>query len=323
MILTMACKIVFPANSRRQQIVLHRCTSIEFESSWKETTSRGHITLPRKTKFFDSNKINDLFRRGDEVQIFFGYNKKELDEEFTGYISKVSADIPTRIEFEDEMFRVRVLPVNFSAKSVTLQQLLKAIIPGYTIDAQEGVNLGSVRLSKKTVGAVLDKLQQDWGMYTYMRGKTVVCGKYYSANSDEKTVNFHLERTCVSTSLSYQKKEDVSIMLKYSSADSKGNKIEVQFGDKDFNTEVNATFNYIKLEADLLNLAKMDYEAAKVDRFNGSFTAFGWPSVRPGLKCALKSTLYPDRSGVYEIERVLKKFGESGIRQEITLGKKV
>lgn len=220
------------------------------------------------------------------------------------------------------MQKIRNLSVNFSAKQVTLKALLQKIIPGYSIDADE-IQLGSVRLSKTTVGAVLDKLQQDWNFYTWMYGKTVVSGKYYAVHSNEKPIKFHLERNCVSTALNYKRKEDVLIIFRYSSTDRFGKKIEIQFGDQDYNQEVTRNWPNIKVKAELEYLAKTDYNKAKVDRFDGSFTAFGWPSVRHGLKCELESTLYPDRSGIYYIEKVNKTFDDGGIRQQITLGQKV
>ena len=322
MILTMVCHIVFPKNERRDKIELRQCTAIDFESSWKEMTSRGELTIPRKVRYFDRHKVRETFRRGDEVVISFGYNDL-LIEEFRGYISEVSADIPIVIKFEDEMFKVRKLPVNFSDPNISLDKLLKTIIPGYQIDALEGVQLGAVRLAKTQVGPVLEKLQSDWGLYTYMKGKTVVCGKYYADDSPENVADFHLEKNCVSTSLNYRKKEDISLKIKVVSTLRNGTKIEVEnIGDKEGN-ERQLTFYNIEVKAELERLGKLEYEKYKVDRFDGSFTAFGIPSVKHGTRVNLKSSLYEDREGIYYIEKVRKTFDVGGIRQEITLGDKV
>jgi len=322
MTLAMTCKIVFAANDRRGEIIMNQVTGLEFESSFKEMTDRGSLTIPRKVRFFDRYKVKEVFRRGDAIAIYFGYSGNNV-KEFEGYISEVSADIPVTIKFEDEMFKVKQLPVNFSAANTTLENLLKAIVPGYDIDALEGVQLGGVRLPKTTVGPVLEKLQSDWGLYTYMKGKQLVSGKYYADDSASETVAFHLERNCVSTSLNYQKKEDVSIKIKCVSTLSNGQKLTVEnIGDTDGN-ERQLSFYNITVKAELERLGKLEYEKYKVDRYDGSFTAFGIPSVRHGMKCQVRSTLYEERSGVYYIERVAKSFDNGGIRQEITLGDKV
>lgn len=322
MIYTITCKIVFHRNDRRDEIVLNRVTEIEYESTWKEMTARGSLILPRNVRYFDKYNVREVFRRGDSLTVYFGYDGNNY-KEFEGYISEVSADIPIVIKFEDEMFKVRKIPVNFSSKNTSLKELLKTIIPDYEIDSLEGVQLGAVRLSKTAVGPVLEKLQSDWGLYTYMRGKTVVCGKYYADESEYKPINFNLERNCVSTSLNYKKKEDISLKIKVVSTLSNGKKIEVEnIGDKDGN-ERQLTFYNIEVKAELERLGKLEYEKYKVDRFEGSFTAFGVPTVRHGLKVNLKSYLYRDRNGKYYIEKVVKKLSPSGIRQDITLGDKV
>lgn len=323
MTVALTCKIVFHANARRtEDIVLHRATEIEIESTWKEMTDRGSLTLPRNVRFFDKNRIYDVFRRGDQVTVYFGYDGNNF-KEFEGYIATVSADIPIVIHFEDEMFMVRKIPVNFSSANISLEACLKAIIPGYEIDALEKVQLGAVKLSKTAVGPALEKLQSDWGLYTYMRGKTVVCGKYYADESMFPAVDFNLERNCVSTSLNYKKKEDISLKIKVVSTLRNGTKIEVDnIGDKDGN-ERQLSFYNIEIKAELERLGKLEYQKYKVDKFDGNFTAFGIPAVRHGLKVIMTSNLYDDRSGTYYIEKVVKRFTAAGIRQEITLGDKV
>jgi hypothetical protein len=318
----MTCKIVFHKNERRTDIILNRATEIEIESTWKEMTDRGSLTLPRNVRYFDKYNVREVFRKGDAVTIYFGYDGNN-EKEFEGYIAEVSADIPIVIKFEDEMFNVRKIPVNFSSANIGLKELLQKIIPGYEIDALEGVQLGAVRLSKTGIGAVLEKLQSDWGLYTYMRGKTVVCGKYYVDESEYDAISFNLERNCVSTALNYKKKEDVSLKIRVVSTLSNGQKIEVDnIGDKDGN-ERQLTFYNIEIRAELERLGKLEYEKYKVDKFEGSFAAFGIPTLRHGLKVSIKSNLYNDRNGNYYIEKVVKKFSSSGIRQDITLGDKV
>lgn len=324
MTLPMNCRIIFAKNDRRPEIVLTQVTEIIVESSWTLLTSTAEIVIPRKVKFFDKNSVRDTFRRGDYVTIAFGYNGKN-NLEFKGYITEVSADIPISIKLQDEMWKLKQIPVNFSSPNISLKELLTQIATGYKIDALEGVQIGSVRFPKTTVAAVLEKLQQDpWKLNTYF--KTVndtlvlVCGKYYADDSSEPKVNFHLERNCVSSSLNYVRKDDVLILIKGVSTLTNGTKIEVEFGDKDGQTRQLTHYNKTKKELEVL--VKLDYEKSKQDRFDGSFTAFGIPSVKHGQKASLTSSLYKDRNGTYFIEGVTKSFNRDGIRQVIKLDQK-
>lgn len=320
----MQCKIVFPATEKRKnEIILHKVSGITFESSYKEIVSRGELTLPRNIKPFENNSIRKMFSKGDPVIISFGYGY-DVKEEFRGYLYEISADIPVVLKFEDEMYKIRRMPVNFSSASITLEKLLKTIIPGYPIETISKVELGAIRMSQTQVGPVLDKLKQNWGLMTYFKDGKVVCGKYVATESNTPDAHFDLERTCVSTALNYRKKEDVRIKIKCVSTLKNGKKLEVIVGDKDSTAlERQLTFYNITVEAELEKLGKIEYEKYMTDQFDGSFTAFGIPSVKHGMKCKLISKLFPDREGIYYIEKVVKNFDDGGIRQEITLGEKV
>lgn len=322
MTLTMCCKVVFHRMDRRDEIVINPVNAIEFESGFRQLTDRGSVTLPRNVKFFDKLKVREVFRRGDPITIYMGYDGK-LIQEFSGYVLEVSADIPIVIRFEDEMFNVKRIPVNFSHPNISLDQLLKAIIPGYEIEAQEGVQLGSVRMPQTQVGPVLEKIQQDWQLYTYMKGKKVVCGKYYADDSNLEIIDFHLERDCVSTSLNYKKKEDIELQVTVVSTLRNGSKVEVK-GIGDSQGDFVQLTEYGISDTTVLRLrGQQYYERFKQDRFDGNYTAFGIPSVKHGMKVRLKSSLYEDRSGTYYIEKVTKSFSAEGYRQEITLGDKI
>ncbi|WP_435135710.1 hypothetical protein [Formosa sp. A9] len=323
MTLAMNIRVSFPEYNGREAFVLTKVSSVEIESSFKLLTDRAIIRLPRNVKFIDNKynakKVREVFRRGAPVSIAFGYNGTYITE-FEGYVTQVSANIPIEITCEDEMWKLKQLPVNASFKSVSLQQLLEHIVPGYKVDALEGVELGGVRFAQTNVAAVLDKLQNaPYNLYSYMRGKTLVCGKYYSDDSDQETVNFHLERNAVSNDLNYRNAEDIVLKIKGVSVLKDGKKIEVEIGDNGGDT-YQLTYYNIEVEAEVKKLLQKDYETKKRGGFDGSFTAFGIPSVRHGLKVKLESQLYEDREGVYYIESVKKTFDKAKIRQVITLG---
>ena len=324
MTFAMTCDIVFAAARGRKEIRLKQVTEIIIESSWKLLTSTAEIVLPRNIQYFRRNDVRDVFRKGDFATISFGYDGDNV-EEFRGYITEIAADIPIRIKFQDEMWKLKQIPVNFSSPKISLSELLRAIVPGYEIDALEGVQIGAVRFPKTTVAAVLEKLQDDpWKLNSYVKilnGRPVlVCGKYYADDRKVDRVNFHLERNCVSSALNYVRKDDISILIKGLSTLSNGSKVEVEFGDA--NGQPRQLTHYNKTRDELKVLVQRDYEKYKQDRFDGSFTAFGIPSVKHGQKAVITSSLYEDRNGVYYIEGVTKTFSRDGIRQVIKLDEK-
>lgn len=322
MTVSMTGILKFPEWKGRGYFEVRKFNSIEIETSWKLLTDRASFTLPRNVRFFEKQKIRDIFRRGMPVEIWLGYDGNNKLE-FSGYITEVSADIPITIKCEDEMWKLKQIPVNYSSKNVTLEKCLQDIIPNYDIDALEGLNLGAVRFSRTSVGKVLEKLQQDWNLYSYTKGKQLVCGKYYADDSELPPVYFHLEKNCVSNDLQYQRAEDILIKIKAISTLKNGKKIEVVVGDED-GVERQLSYYNIEVKAELKKLAELDYKKSKKDGFDGSFTAFGVPSVSHGQKAVLVSELYGDRNGKYYVESITKTFNKGdGYKQEIKTGDRV
>ncbi|MDD3458549.1 MAG: hypothetical protein PHO74_03650, partial [Weeksellaceae bacterium] len=94
-------------------------SDIKIESNWRQLTDTAEITLPRNVLFFEENDLREVFKRGDSVEIKLGYDDV-LITEFTGYISQVFANIPILIRCQNEMFKVKQIPVNYSHANVSL-----------------------------------------------------------------------------------------------------------------------------------------------------------------------------------------------------------
>jgi len=317
----MCAKVTFAAIRNRPQIVIKKITRIHIESTWKELTGKATITLARNVAYFDKYNVKEVFQGGDPVQIELGYDG-EYYQEFVGYVSKVAADIPIVIQCEDEMYKLKRIPVNYVTKGTTLDGFLKSICPGYTVNALENVKLGSIRLAKTTVAKALEKLEQDFALHSFMRGKTLVCGKYYADDAQVTPIDFDLEKTAVSNALNYRTKDSVIIQIKGTSILANGQKITCEFGIEG-GDKLDLTYYNIKLKAELEHLVKQDYDKRIADGFDGSFTAFGSPTIRHGQKVKLTSSLYPDREGIYYVEGVTKDFSDDATyRQIIKLGDK-
>lgn len=316
----MTCKILFPKNAvRKTDLALYKASAIEVSHSWKELTSRATITLPRNVRDFDRTRVRDVFRHGDSVLIHLGYDG-ENEKLFEGYITSVSADIPITITCEDEMWKLKRIKVNYSNRDVTLDKLLHDICPGYTIDALEGVKLGSVRFAKTTVAQVLDKLQNDFNLYTWFNDGVLTCGKYYATNG--RSVTYNLERNVVDNSLVYKNKEDIVLKITGTSMLPNGDKLEAEIGEDGGDT-MQLTYYNVKPKSELEKKIKADYDAAHRDAYDGSLTGYGKPGPQTGGKAFIKSTLYPDRQGTYYVDGVNVSFDSNGFRHEVTFGGRV
>ena len=320
--LIMNAKVVFKATESHPEFYIRRISEVEIESSWKMICSTAQVVLPRNIKDFNQNKVKDWFKRGDKVEIYLCYGLDEdLILEFSGYITQVSADYPITIKLEDEMWRLKQIPVNFSSKNEKLKSFVQKYVTDYPILIDAEVPLGAVNIKNKTLGEVFKKFQEDLSLYAFIRNGKLEVAKPYSDVTDEIPV-FDLERNCVSNDLNYLSKEERTVKVVAESVQNFAKtkkKLKFELGDPDPKTTINKTLSVTTLN-DLQAEVRRIYDLYKKEGFDGSFTTFGTPSVQHGQKVKITSSLYNDREGVYYIDSIKKKFSRDGFRQEIELG---
>ena len=320
--LIMNAKVVFKATESHPEFYIRRISEVEIETSWKMICSTAQVVLPRNIKDFNQNKVKDWFKRGDKVEIYLCYGLDEdLILEFSGYITQVSADYPITIKLEDEMWRLKQIPVNFSSKNEKLKSFVQKYVTDYPILIDAEVPLGAVNIKNKTLGEVFKKFQEDLSLYAFIRNGKLVVAKPYSDVTDKIPV-FDLERNCVSNDLNYLSKEERTVKVIAESVQNFAKtkkKLKFELGDPDPKTTINKTLSVTTLN-DLQAEVRRIYDLYKKEGFDGSFTTFGTPSVQHGQKVKITSSLYNDREGVYYIDSIKKKFSRDGYRQEIELG---
>jgi len=320
--LIMNAKVVFKATESHPEFYIRRISEVEIETSWKMICSTAQVVLPRNIKDFNQNKVKDWFKRGDKVEIYLCYGLDEdLILEFSGYITQVSADYPITIKLEDEMWRLKQIPVNFSSKNEKLKSFVQKYVTDYPILIDAEVPLGAVNIKNKTLGEVFKKFQEDLSLYAFIRNGKLVVAKPYSDVTDKVPV-FDLERNCVSNDLNYLSKEERTVKVVAESVQNFAKtkkKLKFELGDPDPKTTINKTLSVTTLN-DLQAEVRRIYDLYKKEGLDGSFTTFGTPSVQHGQKVKITSSLYNDREGIYYIDSIKKKFSRDGFRQEIELG---
>ncbi len=309
--------IAFPKNARRQGFAIRRATSVHTEMSWEMLTNTAEITLPRNVKEFNvQDGIKRMFQRGDEVTIDLGYDGKNV-RKFTGYVTKVGGGWPVKLECEDEMWKLKMVPVNM-AYSGTLGGLLKAILPsGITYEASD-IKLEKLKLVKMTVASVLSWLKDQYGIYSYFVGKKLISGKIYLDNTD--TVNLDFNQNVKVNQLEYVRADELRIKVSVTSVRPDGSKLTVTAGDEDGQE---SKFEYYgkHTEAELKAIAALNVERMKVDEYQGTCTLWGLPVIDHGLRASLRNRQFPEHDGKYFIDKVVTDWDNQGFTQIGTLGR--
>lgn len=319
MLIAIVSHIIFPTTANRGQVEIRHINGCSIDTSWKNQTNWCEIKLPRNVSDFDKQAVRSIFKRGDAVEVYLGENGN-LDLGFKGYITEVSANTPITIKCEDEMWKLKQIPVNISLQNTSLQNLITAIAPGYDVDCLEVSDLGTVRYPNTTIAGVLKDLKDNYNLVSYFQNGKLVVGKIYADNMATHDVSIELS---AKNDLKYINNADRLIKIKAVSTKADGSKLETTVGDEG-GEERQLTYYNITSEADLKKLAQLDYDKYKVDGFEGDLELFGFRTIQHGDKVNLTSAKYPEQNGTYYVDAVNPTLSDSpSLRTKITIGGKV
>lgn len=294
--------------------------AVEITRDTEKLTTEAKITMPKKVKWDKADKIP--VKRGDSVKISLGYDDN-LQTAFVGYVRDVGFKTPIVITCEDEMFKLKQMPTKKKAyRSVSLETLLKDQGIGYRLNIMGEQALGAYRVTADTVAALLGKLSEQ-GIRSFFRYEddtpVLYCGVLFERNTRPAQV-FKTGLNIISDqSLQQQKAENMRLRVKAVSLMPDNKKIKVEVGDADGEHRTLHTYN--KTESELKAWAEQEIKRLKRDGLTGSFTTFGHTLV--DCLDAIGIVIDGVKSGVYQVKKNVVKYGDSGYRQEITLGPRV
>jgi hypothetical protein len=331
------------------------CNQFETNEGYEFLTDTASVIVPRK---LSQNGLplftgaDPIFKRKDRITIEAGYFPNRVTV-FEGFISHVSANIPVRLECEDNMFLFKQFRVTYPktfvtrtrskkgrllkhpkiiSENITLKQLIDYIfnegeyndlLDGITYEVLDDIKLGQFRASNATPAQVFEKLRDLYGLFIYFVGSKLYLGfASNAANTQEK--EYIMERVCInSNELEYQRSEDITIRVKCISILPDNTRVEAEAGDPDGEQRTYHYYN-ITSEADLKKIAEKRVGEYKYTGFRGYFETFGQPLLRHGDRLKMVSTKLPERNGVYLVKSV-KRMGSvnGGYRQVFELGQKL
>ena len=294
-------------------VVIDYVNSLTVSSSIKLLEDKATVVLPREYKeavlngqkaSFAGRNILDFISVDDPVTIEIGYNN-DLATEFQGYVKKISADIPLTIECEDEMWLLRKSNFTKAYASLSLQQLVNIVAPGYQYDLIGKVNLGKFTMNNESAFQILTRLRKEYGLHSRFIDKTLQIG--FPVDLTPATVhkiNLNRNVRAIQNDLKFVKKEDLKILLKGISIQRDGTRIQTTFGEKN---GAQRTLHFTgKTLTELKALTEKNYKSLNFDGFQGSIPTWGLPRTKAGDSIQLVDPNYvnSERDGKYLIEGV-------------------
>lgn len=298
---------------------------VEIVSSWETLTDTAKIVLPRGIRFIDSNYIagvNNLFKRGDQVNIFIGYDG-DLSSRFVGYLSGVKPGNRLEFECQDAMYLLKQKNIeSFSSAKITLYDLLLEITAD-TLPFSEvpDINLGKFRIINANAAEVLEEIRKTYGLVSWARNGLLYSGFAYDPFFPGETHIFEVGKNVISfDELKYFREDDVSLKVKAVSLKPDNTKIEVTVGDD--KGDLRTVFKYNVEEAELRKFAEAQLNELKFEGYRGSFEAFTTPAVNHGDIIDFRNPFIPEQNGKYYVKKVSIRVGTKNDVQRIYLDRK-
>ena len=321
------CKITIE-NSEGRKLIFTAANEIEIDKTWRKYTDTATIKFPKGVSYsvgnlvFPIESIKELIKTSDTVKIELGYNR-ELRTEFEGYVSRVQPTIPIEINFEDEMFKMKRATVSVHIEDATVRQILEAAAPGYEIECADEL-YGDFSMDTTTPAKIFDELKKTSGLYTFFRGKRLICGLPYSDTGiSSKVPNFVFGKNIIDNSLKYIAPEDCKLKIYGKSIQDDGSVVSYDKGEEGGNIE-RTNIRYEISKKDLKKLIDTQYDNATTKGgYAGDITSFGFPIVEHGQTIRVVDPgIYEKRDSIHYIDAVKINVSTSGgYRRTCSVGK--
>lgn len=284
--------------------------SCEAIKSVSELSNSATVVIPKQINYKDKY-ILDVIKVGDPVTIKLAYDGV-LNNEFSGYVRKISTEAPISIECDDEFYPLRQTNFIKSYSAVTLKQLLTDLKLPFKIDCPD-VKLGKFNIDNASAFNVLEELQKQYGFYSKIEAKTLFVGFAYDwKNNITRNHTYTLGVDTKKNNLEYKTVKDFKIKVRACSNQPKGKKITVEVGCKDKDASVRTLNIPGKTEAELRAIANSNLAKISFDGYQGSIDGFGMPMTQAGDSLTVVNPEFKNRTGTYLIDKVEVKYNDQG-----------
>lgn len=224
------------ANGRSNAFIFDFVNEFEASNTWEDLTNTCTIKLPKNIYVKDrqgnliplggtqpSKYIDNLFQRGDEISVRYGYYTYDtkgnegtyISDVFKGYIASVTSKMPIVLECEDNMWLLKQLPCKPQVwpKDKTLEDLLRSLLDGtnFTVNALTNTTLGDFVVQNESVAQLLDRLRKDYYIETYFAGNELRVGISIYVEPPPSHPVYTFQENIIDDNLVYRRKDDIKL----------------------------------------------------------------------------------------------------------------
>lgn len=297
-------------------LVFTSFNSFGINESIVETSDQATITLARNYKELRNKSVMQQIKAGMPVTIEAGYDN-ELAVEFTGYVKPPipAGDFPVIIKC-DELYPLRQNNFSLSYRNVTLKNLLGTICPGYTIEGVD-TDLGKIRINNQSTVQIINYLKKEYGFYTRIYGKVLHCGFAFdfSPNNTKRHDYTFGQNVKDYSDLKFETDRAYNTRVEVYVRQPDGKKKVYKFGSEDSEATVRREELPNMAAGTAEKKAQAIFHQYTYDGYTGSVIGFGIPRVHAGDSIKIINPVYPDREGIYLVEKTEINYEEAKLER--------
>ncbi|MEO6456549.1 MAG: hypothetical protein ABIN97_20905 [Ginsengibacter sp.] len=285
----------------------------------EETVLGGRKEAEEKNKNSTLIKSTKVFKQGDKVEIYAGYDGKN-DLQFKGFISRINFTIPVEIMCEGYAYQLRTKIINKSFPNTTIKELLYYLIADTGIQLSdkcpERIDFRAHQFKNKTGLQVLDYLKEEYGLTVFFQYHFLYVG--WRATYKGEIVKHRLNWNVIeSKELLFNTYTGSTVNFVYKSRFASGAIKKIRANNIINHGEVKEVQTVIQSDSDM-QLSVNDRQLKEDQKgYTGKITGFLKPFVRPGMTTEIIDKKYSERNGRYFIESVEGSVSDKGGRQTI------
>lgn len=278
--------------------------------------------LRRDEDSYENVQTGQAFTEGMPTEVLCGYDGKNL-RRFKGFVKRVNFSIPLEIECEGYSYQLRKKEgYTASYGATTVKKILADLVAGTDIvlsDLIPEIPLKNIFFKNVKGTDVLDYLKEKCLLTVYFNYNVLYAG--LKMTEVKSTARYRLNwNTIKDNELKFDSgRELATVNIQVEKRLKDGTKRKAKDGVKDGSVKV-LKVRHIEDEALLKKIAEEERQKLLHKGYEGSVTAFLIPYAEPGMACSIDDIRYPERTGVYFIEKVDGSFSSNGGRQKIGIG---
>ena len=264
------------------------------------------LNLPLKIDALDENLGNLMINRGQTLAQVFEMLK---DKGIYTYFKMEEARPVLTITNNPQKHTTGELS-SFIDRNFIQSPLAGAIVKKLI---NQGLQLLSSQLNKTIQAASGNFLGKARFRFRY----NIIEDKLVVVNESTKNTRTRVEK--------YFKNSNTPIYIELGDPNGQLVKTHVLHSDSEDLPKDTATFKNTatKVTSELYQYAALRAMESKPSGFEGSFLTFGEPFVRPTDKVILENAKDKEKNGAFQVEKVVRTYGENGYRQRIYIGRRV